>query len=121
MATPPLQQRLPFDLNGKAHPDVVDAIRYAFSGLLDLNQANAVNVAKIAALKPSTATAAAAGSTTIDAAQVITIVYTYVFLGGPTANRPTSPTSYSIYFDTTLGFPVWWTGTAWVDAAGATT
>ena len=24
------------------------------------------------------------------------------------------------YFDTTLGKPIWWNGTAWVDATGAT-
>lgn len=67
MSTPPLQQRLPFDLNGKAHPDVVDAIRYAFSGLLDLNQANAVNVASIKALKPSTSTPTTSSTTIITA------------------------------------------------------
>jgi hypothetical protein len=119
VSTPPLQQRRPFDLNGKAHPDVVDAIRYAFSGILDLQLANEVNVGKIAALKPSTATTAAATTTTtIDAAGVLTIIYTYVFIGGPTTNRPTSPANYTVYFDTTLGFPVWWTGSAWVDSAG---
>lgn len=75
MSTPPFQQRLPFDLVGKAHPDVVDAIRYAFSGLLDLNEANKVNVASINALKPATsttttATAVASTSTTVATAGV---------------------------------------------------
>lgn len=42
-----------------------------------------------------------------------------------TANRPTLVASDigTIYFDTTLdadGKPIWWTGTAWVDATGAT-
>ena len=23
------------------------------------------------------------------------------------------------YFDTTLGYPIWWNGTAWVDATGS--
>lgn len=43
---------------------------------------------------------------------------------GPTANRPTLTASDRavMYFDTTLdadGKPIWWTGTAWVDATGA--
>jgi hypothetical protein len=43
---------------------------------------------------------------------------------GTTANRPT-PSANDIglqYLDTTLdadGKPIWWTGTAWVDATGA--
>lgn len=43
-----------------------------------------------------------------------------------TANRPTGLTSSDAgvqYFDTTLaanGKPIWWTGTAWVDATGTT-
>lgn len=40
-------------------------------------------------------------------------------LGGDTANRPTGvlPTGYP-YFDTDLGLPIWWNGSAWQDAAG---
>jgi hypothetical protein len=47
------------------------------------------------------------------------------FIKDTTANRPTLGTAdvgYQ-YFDTTLdadGKPIWWTGTAWVDATGAT-
>lgn len=38
---------------------------------------------------------------------------------GPTAARPTAPAFIGQpYFDTTLGYPVWWTGSAWVNAAG---
>jgi len=37
-----------------------------------------------------------------------------------TAGRPTvRPLGYSI-FDTTLGKPIWWNGTVWKDATGAT-
>jgi hypothetical protein len=39
-----------------------------------------------------------------------------------TANRPTLPLPGQLYFDTTLdadGKPIWYTGTAWVDATGA--
>jgi hypothetical protein len=42
----------------------------------------------------------------------------YTPAGGPTSSRPGSPTTYEVYFDTTLGFPVWWTGSAWVNASG---
>lgn len=43
-------------------------------------------------------------------------------IGGATASRPAaSGTGYRgfQYFDTTLGKPIWWSGTAWVDATGA--
>lgn len=43
---------------------------------------------------------------------------------GPTINRPTYYTrDYEVgyfYFDTDLGIPIWWNGTAWVDATGTT-
>lgn len=39
--------------------------------------------------------------------------------GGPTANRPTNPATFEQYFDSTLGYPIWFNGTDWVDATGA--
>lgn len=40
---------------------------------------------------------------------------------GTTANRPTANLWIGRpYFDTTLGKPVWYDGTNWVDATGAT-
>ena len=40
--------------------------------------------------------------------------------GSTTKNRPTNPTLYSIFFDTTLGKPIWFVGKGkWVDATGA--
>ena len=42
----------------------------------------------------------------------------YTPLGGTTGARPGSPITYSVYLDTTLGFPVWWTGSNWINAAG---
>lgn len=36
----------------------------------------------------------------------------------PTGTRPTSPTVGTFFFDTTISLPIWWTGSAWVDAAG---
>ena len=39
---------------------------------------------------------------------------------GSTANRPNNVHIGYMYFDTTLGKPVWWNGTGWVDATGTT-
>lgn len=47
-------------------------------------------------------------------------------LSGPTANRPIAnnvqvPLAVGqIYFDTTLGIPIWWDGTNWINASGTT-
>ena len=46
-------------------------------------------------------------------------VVTTVNNGGDTASRPAEPVLYQSYFDATLGKPIWWNGTGWVDAAGA--
>ena len=40
-------------------------------------------------------------------------------LGGPNTSRPLSPIRGVCYYDTNLGKPIWWTGTQWVDATGA--
>lgn len=37
---------------------------------------------------------------------------------GTSSNRPSSPSVGTRYFDTTLGKPIWFNGTNWVDAAG---
>jgi hypothetical protein len=38
---------------------------------------------------------------------------------GATADRPTQNLQVGqFYFDTTLGYPIWYDGTDWVDAAG---
>jgi hypothetical protein len=38
---------------------------------------------------------------------------------GSTADRPTINLQIGQqYFDTTLGLPIWWNGTDWIDAAG---
>ena len=44
---------------------------------------------------------------------------------GTTANRPTNTTAAPLatgqfYFDTTLGYPIWWNGTVWKNASGTT-
>ena len=45
----------------------------------------------------------------------------YAAASGNTADRPTLGTADDGYrwWDATLGQPIWWTGTAWVDATGA--
>ena len=38
---------------------------------------------------------------------------------GTTANRPTQNLQVGqFYFDTTLGYPIWYDGTDWVDSSG---
>lgn len=37
---------------------------------------------------------------------------------GITADRPASPFTGKMYFDTTLGQPVWWNGSNWVNSSG---
>tara|TARA_R110000764_G_scaffold172593_1_gene259416 strand:+ start:204 stop:1091 length:888 start_codon:yes stop_codon:yes gene_type:complete len=41
-------------------------------------------------------------------------------IGGVTGSRPSTPHNYQTYFDTTLGKPIWYDGTNWVDATGTT-
>ena len=39
---------------------------------------------------------------------------------GVTANRPIANLLIGqVYFDTTLGYPIWWSGSDWVDSTGA--
>lgn len=37
---------------------------------------------------------------------------------GPTAARPALPALTQFYWDTSLDEPIWWNGSAWVDAEG---
>lgn len=39
---------------------------------------------------------------------------------GATESRPESPSAGVCFLDTTLGKPVWWNGSAWIDATGET-
>ena len=44
---------------------------------------------------------------------------TAVPASGPTAQRPTKGLQIGTnYFDTTLGYPIWWSGAKWVNASG---
>jgi hypothetical protein len=49
------------------------------------------------------------------------VQWTNVGLSGATANRPTQGVYTGMpYFDTTLGKPIWYSGSVWKDATGAT-
>jgi len=37
-----------------------------------------------------------------------------------TAKRPAKPALGQMYYDTTLGKPIWWNGSVWKDAGGTT-
>ena len=39
-------------------------------------------------------------------------------VAGDTPSRPAAPVTGTMYFDTTLGQPIWYDGTGWVDATG---
>lgn len=43
----------------------------------------------------------------------------YVNLHGTTAERPASPSLGQQYFDTTLGYPVFWNGSSWVSGGSS--
>lgn len=42
----------------------------------------------------------------------------YVTLNGTTIGRPNSPVNGQSFFDTTLGFPIWYYNGAWVNSSG---
>lgn len=44
----------------------------------------------------------------------------FVTRNGITSNRPTNPVTGQFYFDITLGYPVWYNGTNWVNSSGST-
>ena len=39
-------------------------------------------------------------------------------VGGAGSTRPSSPSTGTVFFDTSIGKPIWWSGSAWVDATG---
>ena len=49
------------------------------------------------------------------------VLATYTVAGathGTSLNRPTTPDTGQMFFDETLGYPIWYNGTAWVNASG---
>lgn len=72
-------------------------------GVLDLDQAISDLLTDVIALQDQT------GDLVIDKQDISS---------GVTDDRPTDKTTGYMYFDTTLGKPVWYTGTGWVDSTG---
>ena len=63
------------------------------------------------------------GVTSVTVTQTGGAEYAYVRLNsveesGVTASRPTSPIAGQQFFDTTLGTPIWYNGSAWVNSSG---
>lgn len=56
---------------------------------------------------------------TKDASDGFVTLAAAVPLSGITSARPVTPATGTYYFDTTLGKPIWYSGTGWVDATGA--
>lgn len=42
----------------------------------------------------------------------------YVTANGSTALRPPAPVAGQYYFDTSIGYPVWYNGSVWVNSVG---
>lgn len=57
-------------------------------------------------------------ATTVTGATNIASCEMQTTVSGVTGNKPSSPVTGQRYFDTTLGKPVWYNGSTWVDAAG---
>lgn len=58
------------------------------------------------------------GTSHVTQGTVLVLPATNTNTSGTTAARPTTVIVGFKYFDTTLGIPVWWNGTNWVDATG---
>lgn len=56
--------------------------------------------------------------TPLTGSDAATAKYADVFPTGSTASRPTGPVTGQRFFDTTIGRPIWWNGTNWINAAG---
>jgi hypothetical protein len=62
----------------------------------------------------------------VDGAVTVPLVHKWMLLGAGyrvirvclSAARPAEPLTGEHFFDSNLGKPIWWSGTAWVDAAG---
>jgi len=52
--------------------------------------------------------------------EISDFAHTHTPNSGDTSSRPTTSETGLMYFDITLGKPIWWNGSAWVDATGTT-
>lgn len=88
----------------------------AGTGMLTFGTVNATTGTFGDATHVAQVTVNAKGLTTTAASILIAIPAP---LFGNTASRPVTHPTGTIYFDTDLGFPIWWGGAGWVDATGA--
>lgn len=106
------------DIEGKAHPDVVSAVRYLGSGIVDLNQAIRhlkIQVDSTANLATSTTTTTATGtvSSNVNAAQAAGLVALRGFFPGQVfQNLAVGAMVVTVGVEFDSGF----TGTAYVDS-----
>jgi hypothetical protein len=76
---------------------------------------------KIYVLKNCTTVIAKANATYCEVcSEILQALPTKTFPTGVTANRPANVETGYQYFDTTLGKPIYYNGTSWVDATGTT-
>lgn len=122
----PPSNRFPFTLSeSSSMGDVVDAMRTAYNGLTVHEQAFANIPAQVATQAMAAATTVIQESETVTTTPAGVTSFNgqtgavlYFPAGGATADRPGAPYSFFQYFDTDLGYPVWWNGSAWVNASG---
>jgi hypothetical protein len=87
-----------------------DITSRAYPVVTDFKSGDLVPIVRDGSLKKTTKTAV---EDTVKAATLQA-----VRRGGLTSLRPENPVTFEQYFDSTLGYPIWWNGAAWVDASG---
>lgn len=118
MSSNPVSFRFPLNVEGKAHADVVEAIQYHDDAITDLQSAIPSLKSQIAAISKTAAGTATQVNNITNASETTVINPATLPQGGPTSGRPTTPVLYQSYLDTTLGQPVYWNGSVWINAAG---
>jgi len=93
MTVNPVSFRFPFEISGKAAPEIEQAIRYHSQGLLDLNQAIASLKTQIDA--KTTSTSSATTTEVVSGASSSTVIQSILAALG-TVNDQTGTTAYSV-------------------------
>jgi hypothetical protein len=100
-------------------------VSHPVTGDATINAAGAVTFGTVNATTGSFGDATHVGQFTVNAKGLTTAAAAVLIaipapLFGTTGARPTLHTTGTIYFDTTLVIPIWWSGANWVNATGAT-
>ena len=93
------------------------------TGSVNIESGNNLGAGNSGAINIRTGTGAVRGGIELDALFIDhnqNVSNQVVWENGVTGSRPGSPVTGQRYFDTTLGLPIWYDGTNWIDAAGAT-